>query len=166
MSDETLLPVSTQTRPTKQPSRSRRIIFWVGVIAVAGLGLAGLAAGSLQFSSAGSSLTRKDFENDMKAASFVSAHLPAPLPPAALVRELQYDHFTDWHLEAVVQLGTAKAMEAYLQNVRAVRQQNMEYCGGPEAGSETQFFLPEVHACGAIRPGAKEGELIVHCYTR
>lgn len=133
---------------------------------MAGLGLAGLAVSSLQFSSAGNSLSRKDFANDLKAASFVSAHLPTPLPSATLVRELQYDRFADWHLEAVVELGTANARDTYMQGVRAARQQNVDYCGGPEANGETQYYLPEVHACGAIRYGANERELIVHCNTR
>ena len=153
---------------TPLDSGKRRAVLWVVgslfvLLVLAGVGFVVLVA--TLFS--GTSVTKRDFADATEAAAFVSAHLPAPLPPGAEVQELTYDRFTDWHLLATVSLGSSEAVEAYLRTAREQRQENVEYCGPWDFPAQgVSYFLAVYQACGSIVPGPSEGSLTVRCLTR
>ncbi len=137
-----------------------------GVLAFLSLAAGGLlVVAASQFAS--TTITRRSFATEAEAVSFVSDHLPAPLPSDAVVEELRYDRFTDWHLEARVDLGSAAAAAAYLARARAAGVQNPDYCGAGDGNPrELGYFLAAWSACGTVAPGAEEGVLEVTCFTR
>jgi len=147
--------------------KTYRLTGWVvAAVAVFTLGLGAAVVGAVAFSNAGTSLARKDFTTDASAAAFVAAHLPAPLAGSVVVRKLTYERFTDWHLDALLDLDDANSANAYLERARAARQQNVEYCGGADDSGTVSYFLPKFFACGSIQRGSRASELRIECYTR
>lgn len=108
----------------------------------------------------------KDFESPQQSRDFVSAHLPTPLPATAVVTELLYERWTDWHLTARVRLEGAAAVDAFIGQARLSRTLNDAYCGVDEPGGRVRYFLPKSSACCAVGVAAEPGALDVSCYTR
>jgi len=155
-----------EASPPNKRKTNRRWGWVAAAGAVFTLALGAAVIGANAFSSAGTSLTRKDFTTDASAAAFVAGHLPAPLAGTVLVRELTYDRFTDWRLEALLDLGDASRANAYVEQARAARQQNVEYCGGGgDENDAVTYFLPKFFACGSIRHGSRASELRIECNT-
>ena len=147
--------------------KASRVTYWIAAaVALFSLVFAAAVLGAVAFSNAGTALTRKDFATDASAAAFVAEHVPAPFVGSVAVRQLTYDGFTDWRLEALLEFGNASSAESYLEQARAARQQNVAYCGDVDAGQTVLYFLPKFSACGSIQPGPLANELRVECYTR
>ncbi len=106
-----------------------------------------------------------DFASPAEALTFTSSHLPAPLPPDAVVETLAYDRWTDWVLDARVRLPTAAAADSYLEQAKRDRKLDDSYCYGEEPAGGARYFLPSMSACGVIRRLSAE-VLDVHCNTR
>jgi hypothetical protein len=157
-----LTPATNISVRRKRPWRQLSIVCGIVILG----GFATMIIGAIAFSNASTSLTRKDFASNAKAAEFVSAHLPAPLAGAIAVRTLTYEAFTDWHLDAVIDLGTAQAADDYLESAKKKRHLNPEYCGTTDIGGSVYYFLSKVSACGAISRGRGASELRVECHTR
>jgi hypothetical protein len=113
----------------------------------------------------GSGRDLADFASAADARSFVSEHLPAPLPGDAVVESLHYERWTDWFLETNVRLASAEATDRYLEQVRRDRKLNDAYCGGEEPADGVRYFLPAVMACGAVRRTSPQ-IIEVRCNTR
>ena len=154
----------TTDTSVRRKRRWRQLSFVCGIVILGGF--ATVIIGAIAFSNASTSLTRKDFASNAKAVEFVSAHLPAPLTGAIAVRTLTYESFTDWHLDAVIDLGTAQAADDYLESAKKKRHLNPEYCGTTDIGGSIYYFLSNVSACGAISRRGGASELRVECYTR
>jgi hypothetical protein len=145
-----------------------KVIHWVflglGVVAVLlllGVGaLVGTAASALD-----TDRDLKDFENPQQAREFVSAHLPTPLPDTAVVEELRYERWQDWHLKARIRLGSAEAVAGCLDKVKLGRELNDAYCGDTEASGSVRFFLKKPFACCSAGRATADS-LSVTCYTR
>ena len=158
--------------PTKTKTRTRFMVwFAVAIALVLGLWAVVLALGALAFSSASTSLTRKDFATEASARAFVDEHLPVPLPPSVAVRSLVYEGFTDWHLETRLEFANTEDIDVYLHHAYTMRQLNVEYCGDTDdsdAGisNTTPYFLPKFFACGSLSRGPQATQLQVTCYTR
>jgi hypothetical protein len=106
-----------------------------------------------------------DFANQEEARVFTSAHLPAPLPPGAVVESLLYQRWTDWIFRARVRLPSSEAAGRYLEEARRVRKLDDVYCSPHEPGNGARYFLSDVSACGSIE--LMSGQIIeVHCNTR
>ena len=160
-----------QSRDAKP--KARRHLWWaVTIVAIIGLSGAVLAIGAVAFSSAGTSLTRKDFATDASARAFVDGHVPATLPANVAVRSLIYDRFTDWRLEAHLIFASAASLDAYFEQARAARHLNATYCGTTDddddagAGDTVPYYLPNLSACGSFRRGPLPNEVHVECNTR
>lgn len=115
---------------------------------------------------AGTSLGVDDFASGAEARDFLDSHLPVGLPEDAVIRALTFDRFTDWHLEATVDLGSAHAAAAYLGRAEEVRARDPEYCGPGSSSASVDYFIAKWHACGAIVRANAKGLLRVTCYTR
>jgi hypothetical protein len=159
--------------PQETKSKTRLVVwFAVAVALVLGVWAAILALGALAFSSASTSLTRKDFATEASARAFVDEHLPVALPTSVAVRSLAYERFTDWHLDTRLEFGTAMDADAYLRNAHLARQLNVEYCGNTDddrdagAGNTVSYFLPKSFACGSLSRGSQPTQIRVECYTR
>lgn len=114
----------------------------------------------------GTALTRDDFPTAAEASNFVSDHLPVPLPANATIQELKYERFTDWHLEAAVDLGSEAATDAYLLRALEQREEDVDYCGPSASGPRAvNYFLSKWHACGSVT-ATEQGGLAVRCFTR
>ena len=152
--------------PPPRPRWQRHLPWIAGAVVLVLVLAAGAFIVLLARLFSGTSLTRGDFPTPAEAADFVSDHLPAPLPPGATVHELRYERFTDWHLEAKVDLGSPAAIDDYLQRAREHHEQNVDHCGPSDSDPRAlSYFLPKWHACGSITV-TETGGLAVRCATR
>jgi hypothetical protein len=152
----------------KQRKSSWGTIHWVflGLAVVALLLLMGVALLALSAATAlDSDRDLKDFDSPAQARDFVSAHLPAPLPSTAVVEELRYQRWTDWHLKARVRFISEEGVANYLGQARHERASNDAYCGGSEPSGGVSFFLKDVSACGSAT-ASPPASLSVVCSTR
>lgn len=106
-----------------------------------------------------------DFDSPAEARAFVSAHLPVPLPNGAVVEDLHYERWLDWHLSARVRLPSREVTEGYVDQVKRDRALDDQYCGSDEPTPGARYFLRDVFGCGSIN-GVKSPLLEVRCYTR
>lgn len=145
-----------------------KAVHWI-LLGVALAALALVGAGVLLVILAASALdttkTLQDFAGPGEARAFTSAHLPAPLPPDAAVESLRYERWTDWHFSARVRLSSAEAADRYLEQAKAQRRLDPQYCQDEEPSGGVRYFLSEVWACGAIRRAAPQ-VVDVSCFTR
>jgi hypothetical protein len=145
-----------------------RLLIWIAggaflLLAIAIGGLVVIGASLLS----GTSLTRDDFPTPADAAAFVSDHVPVRLPAGAVVHDLTYERFTDWHLRATVHLGSNEAVNEYLRQSHDNHQEDVDYCGpASSTASSVSYFLPQWHACGNLARAPEQGALTVVCYTR
>lgn len=107
----------------------------------------------------------KDFASPAQARDFVSAHLPTPLPNAAVVEQLHYDRWQEFRLTARVRLGSPAAIASYIGQARLERALNDAYCGTSEPSDDVHFFLPKSWGCGSVRPVATDS-LEIACNSR
>jgi hypothetical protein len=108
----------------------------------------------------------EDFESPQQAREFVSAHLPTPLPATAVVQELNYERWTDWHLKARVRFESAAALTSYMGQARLDRTLDDAYCGGTEPSGSVRYFLTPSFACGKASVAEVSGTLDIVCHTR
>lgn len=106
-----------------------------------------------------------DFSDQAEARAFVSSHLPAPLPPDAVIESLKYARWTDWSLNARVRLPSRQAVERYIEEARRLRKLDDDYCYHAEPDHGARYFLAEVSACGSVERTSPE-TLDVRCNTR
>jgi hypothetical protein len=152
----------------KQRLSNWKAIHWVflGLAAVALLLLLGVALLALATATAlDTDRELKDFASPAQARDFVSAHLPTPLPVTAVVEELRYQRWTDWHLQARVRFESPAGVASYVSQAKLQRASNDAYCGSSEPSGGVSFFLSDVTACGSatvVHPAS----LKVVCHTR
>jgi len=100
------------------------------------------------------------------SVGFQTRNRLSPLPRNTIVRELRYERLTDWHLDALLDLGAAAAVETYVRQARQARKQNVEYCGDNETPQSVGYFLAKWVACGNIQRGPTPNTLRIECNTR
>ena len=152
----------------KQRLSSWKAIHWIflGLAAVALLLLLGVALLALATATAlDTDRELKDFASPAQARDFVSAHLPAPLPVTAVVDELRYQSWTDWHLQARVRFDSPEGVASYVEQARLQRTLNDAYCGSSEPSGGVRYFLDDVTACGSATV-LSPASLKVVCHTR
>jgi hypothetical protein len=139
---------------------------FLGLAVVAVLLLAGAALLALSAATElDSDRELKDFDSPAQARDFVSAHLPAPLPSTAVVEELRYQRWQDWHLQARVRFISGDEVASYLGEAKQKRASNDAYCGGSEPGDGVSVLLEDVSACGSAA-ATPPASLSVVCATR
>ena len=144
-------------------------IHWFFIVGGVGAAAAFVTIGAVLLAGVGALDTSRsldDFENNEQARKFVSEHLPAALPNDAVVSKLSYERWTDWHLAATVQLGSAQAADELVARVIADRKTDDAYCGEKDPELGARYFLPASFACGSVSRGAAPSTLEIRCNTR
>jgi hypothetical protein len=142
---------------------------WISLGALGVLALGGVLLLVVYVASTGlgTSITRSHFRTEREAVDFVSDHLPVPLPPGATVSKLDYSRFTDWHLQATVELATPAAAEAYVASATTLREPKLAQCDDGASSSEVAYSLAKWHACGRMETSVPASRTLrIECGTQ
>ncbi|MHC4740989.1 MAG: hypothetical protein ACYS8Z_03705 [Planctomycetota bacterium] len=112
----------------------------------------------------GTSYTLADFDSKEDAWEFVNDHLPVALPESAEIRELKYESWQEWDLEATIILPVQEAQE-FRAELESFKDYPEWFDSTSEVENEVKYFLKGSHAYGSVKFYPSTGKIVIVCFT-